>query len=50
MNKYYIPYDETYKVNYNYILAFYNLAKYNKQTKTYNIVFYDSKKDLLKRI
>jgi hypothetical protein len=46
MNKYYIPFDLSKNVNYNYIFSLYSIAEFDTNTKRYNIIKYKSKKQL----
>ena len=46
MNKYYIPFDLSKNVNYNYIFSLYSIAEFDTDTKRYNIIKYKSFKRL----
>ena len=46
MNKYYIPFDLSLNVNYNYIISLYSIAEFDTDTKRYNIIKYKSFKRL----
>lgn len=47
VKQYYLPYDQSIDVNYIYVLIFYSIAKYNKQTKRFDTINYSTQKELL---
>lgn len=50
MKHYYIPYNAKANINYIYLLYLYSLAEYNKITKLFDTVNYNSIRDLQKQI
>ena len=50
MKKFYLPYNEVEKANYVYLLMFYSIANYNKDTKRYDIITYDNLENLTLRL
>ena len=46
MKKFYIPFDLSANVNYNYIISLYCIAEFDTDTKRYNTIKYKSLKQL----
>lgn len=46
MKHYYIPFDLSLNVNYNYIISLYDIAEFNNDDKCYNIIHYGTQKRL----
>ena len=42
MKKYFLPYNENEKANYIYVLMFYSIAKFNINSKRYDLITYTS--------
>lgn len=50
MRNYFIKYNPRDRVNYIYLFMLYGIAEYNKKTMTYNIITYNTKKELAAKI
>ena len=50
MRNYFIRYSPEAKINYLYLFMLYGLADYNKDTRTYSTITFDTKKELAERL
>lgn len=46
MNNYFIPFDMSKNINYNYLISLYDMAQYNTKSKRYDTINYTSIKAL----
>lgn len=46
MKKYYLPFDLSKNVNYNYIFSLYSIAEFDTETKRYNYIKFKTKKEI----
>ena len=47
MKKYYLPFDLSKNVNYNYIFSLYSIAEFDTETKRYNYIKFKTKKEIV---
>jgi hypothetical protein len=45
MNNYFIPFDMSKNINYNYLISLYDMAQYNTKSKRYDTINYTSIKN-----
>ena len=50
INKFYIPYNETDRIDYIFLLRLYQIAEYNKENKTFSLIIYKSFQELAERL
>ena len=50
MKKYYLPFDLSKNVNYNYIFSLYSIAEFDTETKRYNYIKFKTKKEIAERL